>query len=181
MRLWIHQRPTSFYKTGNDSLVSQWDKYINTSGSYFYVCRFLWLHDATDHKDQRYRNRPIRFQLSACWPITEQQYACTRYIRCFLDGRAHSSLARRSTLSLQETNHRSLLLFACLHFQCWMNTLYTMLTSRAIKKQLCAPVRFHYACFLLYRCQYRYVTTVLPVFVRNLFYDRCSVSFECPS
>ena len=35
MRLWIHQRPTSFYKTGNDSLVSQWDKCINTSDNYF--------------------------------------------------------------------------------------------------------------------------------------------------
>ena len=39
-----------------------------------------------------YRNRPIRFQLSECWPIMQQQYACTMYIRCSLDGRAHSSL-----------------------------------------------------------------------------------------
>ena len=34
VRLWIHQRPTSFYKTGIDRLFSQWDKYINTSGNY---------------------------------------------------------------------------------------------------------------------------------------------------
>ena len=34
-RLWIHQRPTSFYNTGIGHLVSQWDKYINTSGNYF--------------------------------------------------------------------------------------------------------------------------------------------------
>ena len=33
MRLWIHQRPTSFYKTGIDCLVSQWDKCIKTSGN----------------------------------------------------------------------------------------------------------------------------------------------------
>ena len=46
----------------------------------------------SDHKEQRYRNQPIRFQLSECWPITEQQYACTTYIRRSLDGRAHSSL-----------------------------------------------------------------------------------------
>ena len=30
VRLWIHQRSTSFYKTGVDYLVSQWDKCINT-------------------------------------------------------------------------------------------------------------------------------------------------------
>ena len=35
MRLWIHQRPTSFYKTGIDHHVSQWDKCVNTSGNYF--------------------------------------------------------------------------------------------------------------------------------------------------
>ena len=33
VRLWIHQRPTSFYKTGIDRLISQWDKCINTSGN----------------------------------------------------------------------------------------------------------------------------------------------------
>ena len=43
-------------------------------------------------------------------------------------------MARRSTLSHQEMNHASLLFFACFHFQCWTNTFYTMLTSRAIKK-----------------------------------------------
>ena len=31
----------------------------------------------------------------------------------------------RSILSHQETNRTSLLFFACLHFQCWINTLYT--------------------------------------------------------
>ena len=35
MRLWIHQCPNSFYKTGIDCLVSQWDRCINTSGNYF--------------------------------------------------------------------------------------------------------------------------------------------------
>ena len=64
-------------------------------------------------------------------------------------------MSRRSTLSHQEMNHTPLLFFACLHFQCWTNTLYTALTFRAIKKQLCGPVRFHYACLLAYRWQYR--------------------------
>ena len=35
VRLWIHQRYTSFYKTGIVRLVSQWDKCINTSANYF--------------------------------------------------------------------------------------------------------------------------------------------------
>ena len=35
VRLWIHQLPTSFYKTGIDHLVSLWGKFINTSGNYF--------------------------------------------------------------------------------------------------------------------------------------------------
>ena len=34
-------------------------------------------------------------------------------------------MARRTTFSHQETNHACLLFFACLHFQCWMNTLHT--------------------------------------------------------
>ena len=42
--------------------------------------------------------------------------------------------------------------------------LYTTLTSRSIKKQLCGPVCFHYECLLSYRWQYRYATTVLPAF-----------------
>ena len=85
-------------------------------------------------------------------------------------------MARRSTLSQQEMNHTSLLFFACLHFQCWTNTLYTTLTSRAIKKQLRWPVRFHYACLPSYRpkWQYRYVTTVLPALATNTFFDGCS-------
>ena len=59
-------------------------------------------------------------------------------------------MARRSMLSHQETNHTSLLLFACLNFQFWTNTLHITLSSRAIKKQLCGPVRFYYACLLPY-------------------------------
>ena len=54
-------------------------------------------------------------------------------------------------------------------------TLYSTLTFRAIKKQLCGPVRFHYACLLSYRWQNRYLTTVLPAFARNVFYGGSSV------
>ena len=89
-------------------------------------------------------------------------------------------MARSSTFSHQETNHTSLLFSVCLHFQCWTNTLYTTLTSRAIKKQLCEPVCFHYACSLPYRWQYWYITTVLPAFARNVFYGGCSVFFWLP-
>ena len=60
-------------------------------------------------------------------------------------------MAHRSTLSHKETNHTSLLFVASLHFQCWTKTFYTTLISRAIKKQLCGPVRFHYARLLPYR------------------------------
>ena len=90
-------------------------------------------------------------------------------------------MARRSTLSHQETNRTSLLFFALLHFQCWTNALYTTLTYRAIKEELCGRVRFHYACLLPYRWQYLYVTTVLPAFARNVFHGRCSVFIDCPS
>ena len=37
VRLWVHQRPTSFYKTAIECLVSQWDKCINISGNYFSI------------------------------------------------------------------------------------------------------------------------------------------------
>ena len=84
-------------------------------------------------------------------------------------------IAYSSSLCHQETNHTSLLFFTCIHFQCWTNTLYTTLTSRSIKKQLCGPSRFHYAFLPSYRWQYRYVKTVLPDFARNVFYGRCWV------
>ena len=35
-------------------------------------------------------------------------------------------MSSRSTRSHQETKHTSLLFFACLHFQCWTNTLYSV-------------------------------------------------------
>ena len=80
-----------------------------------------------------------------------------------------------SNHSHQETNHTSLLFFACLNFQCWRNTLYTTLTFRAIKRQLCGFVRFRYVYLLPYRWQYQHVTTVLPAFAKNLFYGGCLV------
>ena len=40
MRLWIHQRPTSFSKNEIDCVVSQRDKCINTSGSYLWIKKF---------------------------------------------------------------------------------------------------------------------------------------------
>ena len=43
------------------------------------------------------------------------------------------------------------------------------------KKQLWGHMHFHYACLVPYSWQYRYVTTVLPVFARNVFYSGCSV------
>ena len=90
-------------------------------------------------------------------------------------------MVRCSSLSHQEINHTSLLFLACLHFQYSTNTLYTMLTFTAIKKQLCGSVCFHYACLLLYRWQYRYITTVLPAFERNCFMVGVRFSLDCPS
>ena len=37
VRLWIHQRPTSFYKTEIDRLVSQWDKCISERARYYCI------------------------------------------------------------------------------------------------------------------------------------------------
>ena len=104
--------------------------------------------------------------LLKCFPafirltVWERALSCKRMILSDSIPGSFDFMARRSTLSHQETNHTSLLFFPCLRFQCWTNTLYTTLASRAIKKQLCGPVRFHYACLLPYRCQYRYVTAV---------------------
>ena len=49
------------------------------------------------------------------------------------------------------------------------------------KKQLCGPVSFRYACLEPYRWQYQYVTTVLPVFARNVFMECVRFSFDCPT
>ena len=63
-------------------------------------------------------------------------------------GHETMNFACSSILSHWEMNHTSLLFFVCLHFQSWTITFYTMLAFRAIKKQLCGPVRFNYACLL---------------------------------
>ena len=119
-------------------------------------------------------------QISKAYPSPDWQYwgRSLPYKRMIpsdsIPGR-FNFMARSNTLNHQVTNHTSLLFFACHHLQCWTNTRYTTLTSRAIKKQLCGPVRFHYAYLLPYRWQYWYVTTVLPAFASNMFYVGWSV------
>ena len=110
-------------------------------------------------------------QISEAYPSPDWQYgeralSCKRLTPSDSIPGGFDFMARRSTLSHQETNHTSLLFFLCPDFQCWTNT---------IKRQLCGPVRFHYACLQPYRWQYRYVTTVLPAFAKNGFYGECSV------
>ena len=112
--------------------------------------------------------------------VWERMLSCKRIILSDSIPGHFDFMARRSTLSHQEMTHTSLLFFACLDFQCCTNTLYTTLTSRAIKKQLRGPVRYHYAWLLPYRWQYRYVITVLPAFARNVFYGGCSVFIWLP-
>lgn len=38
VQAWIQQQPTSFFKDEIDRLVSQWDKYANNFGDYFWIC-----------------------------------------------------------------------------------------------------------------------------------------------
>ena len=142
-----------------------------------------------------------------CWSVSQPNLWSLTIIRLAVWGRALSSIrmipsdsiprrfdfmARCSTISHQETNHTSLHFFAWLHFQCRMNALYTTLTSRAIKKQLCEPVRLHYECLLPYRWQYRYIkeccqlllwmcfmagVRFLCVYTKRLFVLLCSQCF----
>ena len=91
------------------------------------------------------------------FPVWARALSCKRMIPSDSIPVRFDFIARSSTFSHQEMKHISLL---CVHFQCWTNTLYTTLTYRAIKKQLCGPLRFHYACLW----KYRYVTTVFPAF-----------------
>ena len=121
-------------------------------------------------------SQPNFWSLSLTWlAVWGRALSCKRMILSDSIPGRFDFLARRSTVSHQETNHTSLLFFYRIHFHCRTNTLYTTLSSRAIKKQLCGPVHFHCACFLPYRWQYRYVTTVLPAFARNVFYGGCSI------
>ena len=66
-------------------------------------------------------------------------------------------------------------------FPSWTNALYTTLTSRTIKKQLCGPESFHYACILPCRWLYRYVTTVLPALRGMFFMASVRFSYDYPS
>ena len=86
-------------------------------------------------------------KISESYLSPDWQYGDGRYHAKGIPGR-FDFMAHRNALNHQETNHTSLLFFPCLHFQCWTNTLYTTLTSRAIRKQLCGSVRFHYALLL---------------------------------
>ena len=81
-----------------------------------------------------------------CWNVSQPNFWNLSLTRLAVwDGRYHAKEWFRPTafheiLTLwrvaasSETNHTALLFFACLHFQCCMNTLYTTLTSRTIKK-----------------------------------------------
>ena len=89
-----------------------------------------------------------------CWSVSQPNILSLSLTRLAVSGLALSCkrkilldripgrfdfMARFVTLRHQESNHPSLRFFACLHFQCWTNTVYSMLTSRAIRKQLCGP------------------------------------------
>ena len=91
-----------------------------------------------------------------CWSVSQPNLWSFSLTRLAVWGRALSCrrmipydsipgrydfMARRNNLSHQETNH-TFLFFSWLHFQCWTNTRYTTLTSRAIKKQFSSPVVF---------------------------------------
>ena len=80
-------------------------------------------------------------QISEAYPSPDCQYAlsCIRIIPSDSIPGRFDFMARRSTLSHQETKHTSLLFFVCLHFQCWTDLLHTTLTSRTIKQRLCGP------------------------------------------
>ena len=112
--------------------------------------------------------------------IWGQALSWKRTIPSYSNARRFDFTERRSSLIHQETNHTPLLFIICLDFQCCTNRLYTTLTSRSIEKQLCGPVRFHYACLLPYIWQYRYVTTVMPALARNVFYGGCSDFISLP-
>ena len=83
-------------------------------------------------------------QISKDYPSPDWQYGDGRYHAkgwfrpTEFQGVWHATMnfACSSTLSDLETNHAFLLFFPCLHLHCWTNTLYTTLTSRAIRKQL---------------------------------------------
>ena len=85
-------------------------------------------------------------------------------------------IACSSTVSNQETNHSSLLFITCPHFLCWTNTLYTMLTSRAIRKQLWP--------YVLSLCtspiQQLAVSISNNIVARNVFYGGYSVLISLP-
>ena len=72
------------------------------------------------------------------------------------------------------TNHTSLLFFACLHFQCWTNTLHTTTQSNKETVWMCVFTP------ILYTWQYWYIATVLIAFARNVFYGGCSVFIWLP-
>ena len=119
-----------------------------------------------------------------CWSVSQPNLWSLSLTRLAVWGRALSCqrmipsnsipghfdfTACSSTLSHQEMNHICLLFFVCFHFKCWTNTLYTTLTSRAIKEHLCGPSHFSPCMTPILQRKYRCVTTVLPAFARNMF------------
>ena len=108
-------------------------------------------------------------QYEECWSVSQPSFWSLSLIRLAAWGWALSCKRMVPSDSIPGRLDTSLLFFAFLHFQYWTNTLYTTLTSRAIKEQLCGPVSFHYACLL---------PKALPAVSRNVFYGGCSV-FIC--
>ena len=88
------------------------------------------------------------------------------------------TLWRVSAPSATKTNHTSLLFFVCLHFQCWTNTPLHYAHIQSNKETTVCTREFYYACLLVYRWQYRYVITLLPVFARNVFIAGIRLSFD---
>ena len=109
-----------------------------------------------------------------CWSVSQSNHWSLSLTRLAVWGRALSDrrmipsdsipghfdfVASQHAQPPRNETHLSALL--CLPpFPMLNKYIFTTLTSRAIKKQLCGPVRLHYPSLLPYRCQYRYVTSV---------------------
>ena len=154
-----------------------WETRWSIPVSFKEVCRW-WTHNLTHSCTSSYewnqRPRMLFFRSTKMWKSHGKDLGCPEGTGVIMQKDDSVRQHSRGFWLYGAPEHISLF-FACLDFQYWTNTLYIALTSRTIKKQLCGPVRFHYACYLSYRWQSRYVTTVLPAFARNVFYGGCSI------
>ena len=121
-------------------------------------------------------------QISEAYPSPDWQYGDRRYHAkgCLRPTAFQGVLTLRRVPAPSATKKRTTALLCLPPFPMLDEHTLHYAHLQSNKEITCGPLRFHHACLLPNRWQFRYTITVMPAFARNVIYGGCSVFIWLP-